>query len=301
MFERTIVAFDGSNRSEDALALALRLRDAETGGLILACVGAPHRPWHLPRRGEAMAGDEAREVAEMLADARHRVAPGIPVQTRALAAASPARGLTELAEDEGADLLVVGASRRAPSGRIALERTAGRLLHGAPCAVAVAPADAREAGPFRHIGIAFDGSPEAQAALAAGYALAARDGAAVTLLRAVPAGPPDAPGAVSESSANALRRGRLQVHEALDAAADAAPDGVNPETVLLHGEPARLIAEACDGIVDLLVCGSRGYGPLQRALVGSVSAALVEDASHPVLVLPRMPGDPRDVQASSSS
>lgn len=282
MFERTIVAFDGSNRSEDALALALRLRDRATGALILACVGVPHGTWHVPRRGERIAGEEGEQVAAMIAEARHRIAPGIGVQARAPLAASPARGLTELAEDEGADLLVVGSSRRAPSGRIALERTAGRLLHGAPCAVAIAPADAREVGAFRHIGIAYDGSPEARAALAAGYALAARDGAAVTLLHASPA--------ASSATQSGKRAQRLDVspaHEALDAAAGAAPDGVNPQTVLLHGEPGRAIADACDGIADLVVCGSRGYGPLRHALVGSVSAAIVENASHPVLVLPR--------------
>jgi nucleotide-binding universal stress UspA family protein len=286
MFERTIVAFDGSNRSEDALALALRLRDQATGALILACVGVPHGTWHVPGRGERIAGEEAEQVAAMIVEARHRIAPGIGVQARAPLAASPARGLTELAEDEDADLLVVGSSRRAPSGRIALERTAGRLLHGAPCAVAIAPADAREAGAFRHIGIAYDGSPEARAALAAGYALAARDGAAVTLLHALPAAPPAASSA-TQSSERAQRLDASPAHEALDAAAGAAPDGVIPQTVLLHGEPGRAIADACDGIVDLVVCGSRGYGPLRHALVGSVSAAIIENASHPVLVLPR--------------
>lgn len=62
----------------------------------------------------------------------------------------------------------------------AMRTPAGRLLHGAPCAVAVAPAGAREAGSFRHVGIAYDGTPEARAALAAGYALAAGDHAAVS-------------------------------------------------------------------------------------------------------------------------
>jgi nucleotide-binding universal stress UspA family protein len=37
MFQRIIVAFDGSPRSEDALALALRLRDPADGILTLAC------------------------------------------------------------------------------------------------------------------------------------------------------------------------------------------------------------------------------------------------------------------------
>jgi nucleotide-binding universal stress UspA family protein len=56
---------------------------------------------------------------------------------------------------------------------------------------------------------------------------------------------------------------------------------------MLSGEPGPAIVNAVDGIVDLLVCGSRSYGPVQRALLGSVSSTLLEGATHPVLVLPR--------------
>jgi hypothetical protein len=35
------------------------------------------------------------------------------------------------------------------------------------------------------------------------------------------------------------------------------------------------------------VLGSRGYGPLQRVLLGSVSRAVVNNAHCPVLVAPR--------------
>jgi len=64
---------------------------------------------------------------------------------------------------------------------------------------------------------------------------------------------------------------------------------VNPRTVVLHGAPGDVIPEACDGIVDLLVTGSRGYGPMHRALLGSVSETLTEGAPHPVLITPRRP------------
>ena len=81
---------------------------------------------------------------------------------------------------------------------------------------------------------------------------------------------------------------RREAQAALDAAAGTAPADVNPRTMLLHGEPGDVIRTACDGIVDLLVTGSRSYGPMQRALLGSVSEALTDGASHPVLVVPRV-------------
>ncbi len=38
---------------------------------------------------------------------------------------------------------------------------------------------------------------------------------------------------------------------------------------------------------DLLVVGSRGYGPVLRVLLGSVSTRLIHIAPCPVLVIPR--------------
>ena len=57
------------------------------------------------------------------------------------------------------------------------------------------------------------------------------------------------------------------------------------ETVVARGRPADvLLTEADDLRADLLVVGSRGLGVAASALVGSVSAALVDHDSCPVLV-----------------
>jgi nucleotide-binding universal stress UspA family protein len=44
--------------------------------------------------------------------------------------------------------------------------------------------------------------------------------------------------------------------------------------------------------VDLLVLGSRAWGPVRRIVLGSVSAGLTREAHCPVLVLPRGDGAP---------
>jgi nucleotide-binding universal stress UspA family protein len=276
-YRRVVVAYDGSDSAEDALALALLLRDPSGGAMLLACVvhgGA----WHLP--GHRHGADEATGAAqEMLADVRTRLPAGIPVILSTPPAPSPARGLTELAEAKGADLIVVGSAKGATDGRIGLARTAGRLLQGAPCAVAVAPPGLRATGPFRHVGVAVDASAEAAAALRVAYAIARGAGSAMTLYSALDA--------LTEPDAENVQHARLAVQERLDAAAELAPPAVNPATVFVHGPAGQVIADACDGVVDLLVTGSRAYGPLQRALLGSVSEELIARARHPVLVVPR--------------
>ena len=280
LFDRVVVAYDGSASAEDALSLALRLCDPAEGHLLLTCVLAS-RPWHRPGRPSSAAAED--EAKAMLAEARARIPAGIPVAVRVTASASPARGLTELAETQHADLIVVGSAKgAADDGRIGLARTAGRLLAGAPCAVAVAPPALRETGPFHHVGIAVDGSAEAAAALQAGYVIARGNGSAVTLFSAMDE--------VTDPGRDDVLHARLAIQQRLDAAAESAPSGVNPRVVFLHGSPGPKIAEACDGVVDLLICGSRSYGPVQRALLGSVSEELIARARHPVLVIPRQPG-----------
>jgi nucleotide-binding universal stress UspA family protein len=54
---------------------------------------------------------------------------------------------------------------------------------------------------------------------------------------------------------------------------------------VLDGEPAAALASASTDL-DLLVCGSRGLGPLRTLLLGGTSHALVRRAACPVLVVP---------------
>ena len=73
------------------------------------------------------------------------------------------------------------------------------------------------------------------------------------------------------------------------------------ETVVARGRPADvLLTEADDLRADLLVVGSRGLGVAASALVGSVSAALVDHASCPVLVA-RRPAVTRILVATDGS
>jgi nucleotide-binding universal stress UspA family protein len=136
-----IVGYDGSARSQDALVLARRLAAAVGGRLVLAQV-YPHDP--VPLRGDTGAYEELmRQDAErMLAQAD---APDA-AERRAVPSPSAARGLHQLAEDEDAVLIVVGSSHRGSPGRVEPGSLSQRLIHGSPCAVAVAPVGYAEGG-----------------------------------------------------------------------------------------------------------------------------------------------------------
>ena len=61
-------------------------------------------------------------------------------------------------------------------------------------------------------------------------------------------------------------------------------------TQLAVGDPAVEL-ESISEHLDLLVVGSRGYGRIRRALLGSVSSYLVEHCHCPLIVVPRAAGD----------
>ena len=190
------------------------------------------------------------------------------MDTRAVVARSAAQGLFELATDEHADLLVVGSSHRAGLGAVAAGSVGRALLQGAPRAVAVTPRGYRDGDTdrLRVIGVGYDGMPESEAALDGG-----------------------APGGAAKRRGPGLARAERSRSDAGATAGcgRALPRELRALPVVLTGDPVRaLIDEAAKG-VDLLVVGSRGFGPLMRVMLGSVADQLMRSAPCPVLVFPR--------------
>ena len=77
--------------------------------------------------------------------------------------------------------------------------------------------------------------------------------------------------------------------EALDEALASLPDDVEATEELLEGNVVDELASLDEREVDLLVCGSRGYGPVRRVLLGGISGRLIRHAACPLVVVPRCP------------
>ena len=144
---------------------------------------------------------------------------------------------------------------------------------------------------YRHVLVAFDGSPEAELALAHAVAVAQVYRARLGIVAVVPPPPPlawQAPGglrAVHESE-------QAELDRSLRTAADKVPDDVSLTTRLLDGDPAREILRAArEGDHDVIVMGSRGRGRVTAALLGSVSNHVMHDAEVPVIVIHRPSSD----------
>lgn len=278
---RLLVGYDGSDGGRDALELTRVLAEA-TGASVLVVTVLPYGPLPIPY--EILDEEEAGRARPLFEEARERLG-GIEIETRAFGGGTPAGVINDLAEREEVDTIVVGSPHRGPVGRTLIGSVADGLLHGAPCEVAAAPrgyAAEERNGPFRTIAVAYDDTPEAKAALgrAEEIALACR---ATIVVHTVLAPPAVAPGASGYTPAMPPDAGAIVTRTV-----KGVDDRLAATGRALSGTPGPAIAEACEEAgADLLVAGSRGYGPVMRVLLGSVSTQLLHRASCPVLVVPR--------------
>jgi len=283
---KIIVGVDGSDRSDGALALASRLAKGTSAEIVLARAypydDTAGHPGDSSRRHELR--EDAQQTLDRLCD---RVqAPG-HVSTRTIADPSPARALHTLAVQEGASLIVIGSSHRGAVGRVFAGTTAERLLHGAPCPVAVVPRGPAHGESISRIAVGWDRSVESGAAVNAATAIARALQSELRIVEVLdlhragtPAIIPGSGAALAAHQPAAHARTRLEELRA------GLPPDTNAETSLVLGDPVAELTQLSEG-ADLLVLGSRGYGPHRAVLLGGVSGRVMSRSACPVIVVPR--------------
>lgn len=287
---KIVVGFDGTDRAQDGLALA-RMLAGDSGACILLA--------HVIGSGLPMAADW-RQYANLIGEGAERMltevaaAAGFELETRVVTSSSPARGLQDLAESERADLIVLGSSHRSALGRLLIGAVPERLLHGAPCAVAVAPRGFRERPDrsLRTVAVGVDGSTESKHALEFARQLAMGAGAKLEVLAVFEPEIIFGYGAgVAVIDRGELRESQTEfLEKEVAQAVEGSPPGLKASGEVLTGDAAQTLAERAEQGLDLLIMGSRAYGPVRKVLLGSVSAVLARNAPCPLVVIPRTAG-----------
>jgi nucleotide-binding universal stress UspA family protein len=279
VFKNVLAGVDGRPNGRDAIALASRLTDPD-GRLTLANVdSAGLRPTGAV--SPVLVREEREASAKMLEGERAAVGASA-AELITLVALSPGAALHRQAEEQGADLLVVGSCSHGTVGRVMLGDDTRTALNGAPCAVAIASVGyAGNAAPIRRVGVAYNGSPESGAALAVARELAAQNNASVHALDVVSiptyafTGMGIAPPAIGYDIDEMLKEANGRVKEL---------SGVEGHAVYgLAGEELAAFGDE----LDILIVGSRSYGPVRRLVLGSTSDYLERHARCSLLVLPR--------------
>ncbi|HVW46559.1 MAG TPA: universal stress protein [Solirubrobacterales bacterium] len=274
-----LVGYDGSDGAKDAVRLA-RILCTDDAEVLLVNV-LPY-PGPLPVAYRLLGYDEAPAWKTYFREAEAQLA-GLTVAHRTYVGGSPAKVLNDIAENEDIDLVVVGSPHRGAIGRTFIGSVSEGLLHGASVAVVAAPRGYRERvhDGFARVVVGFDGSREAEVALERGEAIARREDVELHVL-SVTTPPVIAPGPFSGPLPSVLPDARKVVARAVRSVGD----DVDVRGEALRGSPVPELAGYC-GPEDLLLVGSRSYGPVSRTLLGSVSSGLIHTAPCPVLVVPR--------------
>lgn len=271
-----VVGWDGTDSGRDALRLAAELHEQLGGLLVVASVLGSALPGMAGSRGER--ADQAAELERL---ARERLGD-VEISFREALEGPAAQGLREVAEEEGATLVVIGSPHRGTLGRTLLGSTAEKLLELAPCPLAVAPRDyaASEHVGLGIVGVGYDESPQSRAALGLAARIARRAGDELEVLTV-------APGYTSgELPLGPLEPLRHEAEQRLEHALREVPDDVARSGKILVGDPAALLEE--EGVeLDLLIIGSRAEGRVGRLLHQSVSADVIARSPCPVIVVPR--------------
>jgi nucleotide-binding universal stress UspA family protein len=292
MFNNILVGVDDREVGHDAITLAKTLL-GPSGRVTLAHVltsepyvlrGAAGRyaadNW--ARAAELQEQERALALLERARDEARLSDLGVQLTLRCVRSPSVGRGLHELAETVRADLLVLGSSRQSLLGRAVIRDDTRAALSGARCAVAIAPsAYSEHPRAMREIGVGYDGSVESEYAVDVARELADEAGAKLSAFTALSI-PTSAFGPGHRPLTDAINALVSKANERI-----AALGGVEPHAA--YGTAAEELA-VYSASLDLLIVGSRAYGPVGRLIHGSTSARLARTARCALLVLPRKGG-----------
>ena len=288
------VGVNGYPEGRDAVVLGEEIARATNAELMLVAVHSPPIVV-LPR--EVSWTSIEKQARETLAHTRDALAPDarLVVETDL----SVARALRRVVRREHRDLLIVGSSRHAAKGQVLIGKRTRQLLGQCHCALGIAPSGLsttiRRGQRITRVGVGYDGGPEAHAALELAGALAVAAGAKLHICAVVDDRLPVHGWSLGEDEAAAMWSELLKP-EVLTLGEDArragTATGADTEVEILRGRPADPLLDLSKQ-VDLLVIGSRRWGPAGRVLLGSTGEALVREASCAVVVTPR-PESPVD-------
>jgi nucleotide-binding universal stress UspA family protein len=284
-----VCGVDGSKAARDAASAAALLAGALGHRLVLvhaverlAALGYAIHPYAF----EGLHGYETpKEAGERLLEGLvGDLELGLSAVQR-VEVGEPSHVLAEVAEEEGAEMVVVGTRARGRLASAILGSVSSAAVSLSSCPVLVVPSGG-EIGTGTLVCAVDDSSAARQAARVA-RALGHSLSAAVILVHAVPTTFPPGMSVVPRRQAELAEAEQRDAETFL--AALALEEGLGPdiERRVVFGSQAEAIRGLADEVnAALVVVGTRRRGALRSALAGSVSLDLKGDSSRPVLLVP---------------
>ena len=283
---KILIAYDGSSGADAALDDLSRAGLPPEVKVVVLSVAEPLPP---PEYGPpppdltagAISGEtRAQSVARQACGRIRSQFPQWETHAEAVSG-SPAREVIGRADQWQPDLIIVGSHGRAALGRFFLGSVSHLVANEAHCSVRVARGHSSFGDHPLRIVVAFDGSPEADAAV---RAVASRTWPPQTGVRII-----TALGPLYHATAAAVREREAQVR-AIQKGAEAGLQeaGLRVSTMVSNDDPKRIIVLAAEYWgADAIFIGAGGPDRSGRSLLGTVSTAVVSRAHCSVEVVRR--------------
>jgi len=281
----TLLAVDGSDNAYEAVhALKYVARSEQLSLLHALNVPRPAYPMMLPEMAEEIYKTLEQSMREDGERLLNRVQSLLPLHagpsTKYLRIGSPAETIVSMAEEQKADLIVMGARGLGPVKERLLGSVSHRILTLAHCATLIVNGPVKA---MKQILLPLQGPFDAEAAIRFLQLKPFHDAAELTLLTVLPSTEPPWPGdaAASAASTEILEE---QADYIEGVAARLRNIGYQAHGVAVVGTPSTMILQEATTLrSDLILMGTRGRQGITRFVLGSVSHAVLHKTPCPVL------------------
>jgi nucleotide-binding universal stress UspA family protein len=248
MFKRIVVGADGFGPSSKTVTRAAEIAEQSGATLIVVHVHAPYKG------GGSGLGRAEREPIDahvgVLESIEQKFGQRLELRT-VLKEGDPAEALIDVAEEEKADLLVVG--HVGMNKRIALAAVPNQVSHHAPCNVLIVSSTGSDPVAYKNLLVGVDGSDRSLQAVSLAGQMSAPSGADLLICFAH---------ADDAKAQEVLARAEAKAKEAGATAV---------RTVAQPGDPSEALLDIAEKeSVDLLVVGNKGMTGIRRFMLGSV-------------------------------
>jgi nucleotide-binding universal stress UspA family protein len=282
---KTILAVDGSDNSYEAVHIMNYLARAEQLTLLHALdISRPAYPEMLPEVAEEIYKTLEQTMKEDGERLLKRVESLLPLHagptTKQLRIGSPAKTILSMAEEQKADLIVMGARGLGPVKERLLGSVSHRILTLAPCATLIVNGQVK---PVKQILLPLEGPSDAEAAVRFLRLKPFHEAVELTLMTVLPwTEPPWPSGAAAEAAATEMLEKQTEYIESMAERLRAI--GYQAHGVAVVGIPATMILQQATTLrSDLILMGTKGRQGITRFVLGSVSHAVLHKTPCPVL------------------
>jgi nucleotide-binding universal stress UspA family protein len=280
-----LLAVDGSDNSYEAVHVMKYMAKAEQLTLLhVLDVPRPAYPEMLPEVAEEIYKTLEQTMKEDGERLLKRIESLLPLHagptTKQLRIGSPAKTILTMAEEQKADLIVMGARGLGPIKERLLGSVSHRILTLAPCATLIVNGPVK---PVKQILLPLEGPSDADAAVRFLRLKPFHEAVELTLMTVLPwTEPPWPSGAAAEAAATEMLEKQTEYIESMAERLRAI--GYQAHGVAVVGTPATMILQQAATLrSDLILMGTRGRQGITRFVLGSTSHAVLHKTTCPVM------------------